>query len=134
LRLSARYGRLEVVQFLVENGANIHSLYDDALIWSACRGHLSVVQYLVSIGAYSYTAKDRALHWSAMNGHLSVVNCLILSDLQYYLNHEKWHDRALEIWAPIKRALDMSKRMFSKHRHDSQLNYIIMGFIYSTYL
>ena len=33
LRMASKYGRLEVVKYLVEHGANIHADYDEALRW-----------------------------------------------------------------------------------------------------
>jgi hypothetical protein len=43
---SARYGNLEIVRYLVDQGANIHEHDDVALRWSAKSGHLEVIQQL----------------------------------------------------------------------------------------
>ena len=42
-------GHLEVVKYLVENGANIHGRDDLAIRWASENGHLEVVKYLESV-------------------------------------------------------------------------------------
>lgn len=79
---AAFYGHLEMVQYFVSIGANIHIEYNWALKKSSEAGHLNVVKYLVSIGAKvneqgpaSY--QFDSLVFSAENGHLKVVEFLI---------------------------------------------------------
>ena len=69
LHAAARWGRLEVAEFLVERGANIHALADGG--WSALhcaveRGNLEFVQFLVKSEAniHALTGKGQ-----------SVINC-----------------------------------------------------------
>jgi ankyrin repeat protein len=62
LRWSAYNGHLEVVQYLVDVGANIHAGSDDyisALNCSFENGHLEVVKYLVDVGANIDVLNDR---------------------------------------------------------------------------
>jgi ankyrin repeat protein len=47
LIMSVEKGHLEVVKYLFEKGANIHTKNDCALKWSASNGHFEVVKYLV---------------------------------------------------------------------------------------
>ena len=42
-------GHLEVVEYLVEQGADIHAQADYALSWAAREGHLEVSEYLNSL-------------------------------------------------------------------------------------
>ena len=46
---SVESGRLEVVKYLIENGADIHAEDDYALKYSAINGHLEIVKYLQSL-------------------------------------------------------------------------------------
>ena len=76
LRYSARKGYLDIVKILVENGANVHSFDDTALGLSAKNEHLDVVKYLVEHGANIFTDDDFALKLSAENGHTDVYEFL----------------------------------------------------------
>ena len=49
--MSAKNGRMEMVKYLVELGADIHAENEYALRWSAKHGHLEIVKYLVELGA-----------------------------------------------------------------------------------
>ena len=51
LLLATEEGHLEVVKFLVENGANIHADNYGALRVASQNGHLEVVKFLVERGA-----------------------------------------------------------------------------------
>jgi ankyrin repeat protein len=64
-------GSLEVVKYLVEQGADIHDNNDLVLIWA--RGHLEVVKYLVEQGADIHAKNDAALKWASENGYYEVV-------------------------------------------------------------
>ena len=75
---SARYGYLELVKYLAENGADINANNDYAFRQSARYGHLEVVKYLVEHGrADIHANNDYALGLSAKNGHLDVVKFLV---------------------------------------------------------
>ncbi|AGF85728.1 repeat protein [Moumouvirus goulette] len=74
---SSSSGNLEIVQFLIESGANIHANNDIALKTASLNGHLEIVQYLVSIGANINTSKNYAIRWAARRGHLQVVKYLL---------------------------------------------------------
>ena len=54
-KLSVRYasynGHLDVVKYLVSQGADIRADNDEAVRWASFNGHLEVVKYLVSQGA-----------------------------------------------------------------------------------
>jgi len=49
--MAAENGHLEVVKFLVENGAVINDNNNYAVRWAARNGHFDVVTYLVSLDA-----------------------------------------------------------------------------------
>lgn len=74
---AAQLGHLELVQYLVELGADPQS--DDNLpIKQACEsGHLQVVKFLVEKGADIRAENDEALKRAAQNGRLHVVKYLV---------------------------------------------------------
>ena len=101
---SAAFGHLQVVQFLLENGADIHARCDlalrssedfavvqyliqhqadvhakndEALCTRANKGHFTIVQLLLQNGANLHAMNDEALRMSAYFGHLSVVQLLV---------------------------------------------------------
>ena len=83
LHWAAKYGHLEVVKYLVGQGASLtatDNFGETALHIAAHFGHLEVVKYLVGQGA-SLTATDNfgetALHIAAHFGHLEVVKYLV---------------------------------------------------------
>jgi len=74
---AAQYGYLEVVQYLVSQGVDVTANDNEALRYAALFGHLEVVQYLVSQGA-DVTARDNwAVRFIAENEHLEVVQYLV---------------------------------------------------------
>ena len=75
--MSAENGYLPVVQYLLEQGADIHARNDFALRLSAYYGHLPVVQYLLDQGADIHAGNEYALQLSAENRHLPVVQYLL---------------------------------------------------------
>jgi len=83
LILSARNGHLDVVKYLVEQGANLNAQNkagDTALIESAFNGHLAIVKYLVAQGA-DITLKGEknktALAWAEARSQEDVVHYLL---------------------------------------------------------
>lgn len=51
LRMACIYGHIEVVIFLLENGADINADDGGALIWSAYKNRNEIAKYLISKGA-----------------------------------------------------------------------------------
>ena len=58
---------MEVVKYLVDNGADIHANDDCALRWAAEHGRLEVVKYLIDNGADIHARGDRALNFATKN-------------------------------------------------------------------
>jgi len=77
-------GHLEILKYLIEQGANIHAVYTDSyqsqdnLLSAASRlGNLEIVKYLVSQEADVHARNEAALHGAALNGYLDVVKLLV---------------------------------------------------------
>ena len=91
LMKAARQGHIEVVRFLVEQGADLNTRNrqeQDALILAAAGGHLAVATFLIDRGVspsrslsplnYNYSNGPQiALEWAAYNGHLDMVRLLL---------------------------------------------------------
>jgi len=68
---------LDVIKELVNEGANVHVDYDEALRWASLKGHLEVVKYLVSEGANVHVCNDWALRCAVYNGYFEIVQYLV---------------------------------------------------------
>jgi hypothetical protein len=76
LIISAEYGHLETVKYLVSIGADYTADNNYAIRWASRHGHLETVKYLVSIGA-NHTADNKcAIRYARMNGHSEIVKYL----------------------------------------------------------
>lgn len=58
LTISSKHGNIEVVKFLIENGVNIHAKDDNALLYSSKNGNIEVVNFLVENGANIHAGND----------------------------------------------------------------------------
>jgi len=66
----------EVIQELLDRGADLHAGGNLALHWASQHGHLEVVRLLLDRGADLYAWGNRALHLASQMGHLEVVRLL----------------------------------------------------------
>ncbi len=70
-------GRLDHVIISLKNGANIHTLNDQALRSASYYGRIEVVKYLVGHGANIHAVDDGALRLASENGQIEVVKYLV---------------------------------------------------------
>ena len=56
---------------------DIHFKLDQALRWASYRGHLDIVRFLLDNGADIHASYDLALRWAAYNDHLNVSQLLL---------------------------------------------------------
>jgi|SRR3989338_961544 len=76
LIIASQKGKIAYVKFLIENGADVHAMNDEALRWASENGHFEVVRFLVKNGANVHAMNDEALRWASENGHLEVASFL----------------------------------------------------------
>ena len=67
-------GHIDIVKYLVEQGADIHAESDKALVLASQFNHFEVVKYLVENGADKNN--DEALRLARRNGHLRIIEYL----------------------------------------------------------
>lgn len=74
---ASREGDLDRLKETIEHGADIHSMTDLPLRYSAYHGHLNIVKYAIENGADIHANDDEALKYSAENGYLDIVKYLV---------------------------------------------------------
>jgi hypothetical protein len=77
LRVAAQCGHAAAVQLLIQHGADVHANDDSALREASDSGHTAVVQLLIQHGADVHADEDAAMQAAAENGHVDVVQLLI---------------------------------------------------------
>jgi ankyrin repeat protein len=108
VRWASRNGHLKVVEYLVSVGADIHSDNDCTTRWASHNGHLEVVQYLVSVGANIHAIDDCAVRWASSNGHFEVVEYLVSVGADIHADN----DYAIR-WARAHKHLEIVKYLSS---------------------
>jgi ankyrin repeat protein len=96
LTYASLYGNYELVEFLLDEGVDIHTQDNAALEYAAEYGHLEIVKLLLDRGADIHTNNDYALRYASRNGHLEVVKLLL--------------DRGANIHAQKDEALRLAKK------------------------
>ncbi|AGF84863.1 repeat protein [Moumouvirus goulette] len=84
---ASKGGHLEVVKYLVENGANIHG-FSNPLKNASEEGHLEVVKYLVEHQSDMYLYYDYALRSASKEGHLEIVKYLVENGANIHANND----------------------------------------------
>ena len=69
-------GHYDVIVYLVEHGANIHSRLEEALTYEAMDGYYDIIDYLVGHGANIHVLSEFPPEHAAENGHNDVVTYL----------------------------------------------------------
>jgi ankyrin repeat protein len=74
---AAEHGHVEIVEVLLDAGANISYYHCEALRWASAHGNIQTVRLLVDRGADLSINDCQSLHWAAQDGHLDVVEFLL---------------------------------------------------------
>jgi len=109
LKYSAKNGLIEIVKYLVENGADIHTEDDFSIILASENGHLEVVKYLVENGANIHIHNNEILRKESKYGHLEIVKCLVENGA----NVNACNDEALR-WASYYGYFEIVKYLVKK--------------------
>ena len=76
LQLAGRDGHTRTVKALLQAGANVHALDDEALRTAAWWGRTDAVKALLEGGANVHAKHDEALRWAEEEKHLDTVKLL----------------------------------------------------------
>lgn len=76
LHLAAAFGFCDIVRTLLENGANVHSWHNTAIVNASKYGHLEVVRLLIEYGA-DVNARNCPLFWAAGYNRLEIARLLL---------------------------------------------------------
>ena len=96
LMYAAEQGRIEVVEYLVENGADVNAKSSakgrgTALIYAASVNRVVVMEYLLKhgadINATTYN-KETALFWATAKGYIKAVNLLLKNNADTKLKNK----------------------------------------------
>ncbi|MDF1655702.1 MAG: ankyrin repeat domain-containing protein [Coxiellaceae bacterium] len=74
---AARFGRVGIVEFLLDGGADIAARDNAALKYAAWSGHAKTVSLLLDRGADIATGDNAPLRCAAQNGHAETVTLLL---------------------------------------------------------
>jgi len=88
LACSAKYGKLDFVEYLLAVGANVHADADSALRLASNNGHTEVVKVLLAAGANVHADADSALRWASDKGHTEVVKVLLAAGADVHANND----------------------------------------------
>lgn len=93
---ASEIGNLDLLRFLLENGANLSNDNGDnsALCTASVHGHVEIVQLLLENGANVHAGNDCALMWASGKGHIEIVQLLLENGADIHAEY----DKAL-IWA-----------------------------------
>ncbi len=114
LSFASCFGHINVVQFLVEKGADLEEKEKDwnytPLMWATIRNHLDIVKYLVEKGAKLDTINETPLHLALMGDHIEIANYLL--DAGANVSSESNGNSLLSV-AAAKGHLNLAKRLIN---------------------
>lgn len=129
LPIAAKSGRMNVVTYLLDEGADVHISDDLAIIWASEEGHFDVVKYLMSKEADIHEHKNAALMGAAMGGHTDIVNLLLKADsgqklpyFTYGVFDEAGYDGAIRLAAKYGH-LETLKALMDDYQESCNMTY-----------
>lgn len=89
LVLSCQNGFLNIVEFLIENNADIHICNDNAILTATRNGHLKIVKYLIRSGMNLQSLNDVLLEACVDNNHFEILKYLICQGVDLHFSDDK---------------------------------------------
>lgn len=80
---AARFGNIDIVNLLLDNGADVNTEDGYPLRWAAMNGHTEIVRILIKYGADVNVEKGISLRWAATRGHAKIVRLLLNAGAVY---------------------------------------------------
>jgi len=71
------FGYLDMLHYLAEQGANLHTKNECGLRWATYNGHIDIVKYLQKHGANIHIGHNQPLLNAVSNGHLDIIKYLV---------------------------------------------------------
>ena len=71
MRWAARGGHIDIVQLMLERGANN---FNQAMKYASKGGHIDIVQLMLDKGANDF---NEAMEWAAIGGHIDIVQLML---------------------------------------------------------
>jgi ankyrin repeat protein len=101
MQKAIQYGHIEIVNFLVENGIDINSLWIDmddkftSPITEAVKyGHYSIVQFCIDKGAYVHINYNLPMYVAVKYGHIEIMKLLKLHGADIHYDDKKYIEQA----------------------------------------
>lgn len=117
LRSAAEGNRLDIIQQLVERGANVTAYGEYPLVRACCHGYMDIIEYLFSKGLHVNEENNTPIRCAIRGGHLHAVKYLILRGCKLLVN-DKYYRDSFEV-ACVQGHLDMVRyleRRVSKYK------------------
>ena len=89
LEMIAEQNGVKILEYLIQNGANIHVQNDYSLRWTSKNGHFEIVKLLLtpSVAVNIHANDDEALRYASEYGRLEVVKLLLTNSA--YIHAQK---------------------------------------------
>lgn len=88
LHMAVLKGHAEMVDLLLERGADPRSENDQPLRFAAIEGHAAIVEKLVAAGADVHVKNDDPLRWAAAKGRTETVKALLAAGADVHAGNE----------------------------------------------
>lgn len=84
LKWASILGNTSIIEILIKARANIHAKENMALRLTVLKNHLPAARLLLSYGANVHALQNQSLKWAAAEGYLDMVNLLIEAGADIY--------------------------------------------------